>query len=255
MRYIDIHCHLNLPEYDTDIDEVISRVQKEDVGIINVGIDALTTKRGIELANKNSNMWATSAIHPSNTNEGCDMDIIKKLGQDKKVVAIGECGLDYLRSREEDIPKQKEIFLKHIEIANELGKPLMLHIRNGKNNKDAYKDSIDILKKYSKVNANFHFFAGTLDDLKSILEIGCSVSFTGVITFTKDYDNLVRYTPIDRINSETDSPYVAPIPHRGKRNEPSFVKEVAHKIADIREEPREDIKKSLVDNAKRMFSI
>ncbi len=255
MKYIDIHCHLNFPEYDADRAEVISRAQKEDVGIINVGTDVLMSERAIELAEENKNMWATVAIHPNHTTEDFNFSKIEKLAENPKVVAIGECGLDYFRSSSESISKQKEYFEKHILLANKVNKPLMLHVRNGKTGPNAYLDALDILKNLAKVKFNFHFFAGSVEDLKAILDAGGSVSFTGVLTFARDYDAVVKYVPIDRIMSETDAPYVSPAPHRGKRNEPLFIKEISHTIAKIRGESEDTVLPLLVDNARKMFGI
>ncbi len=255
MKYIDIHCHLNFPEYDSDREIVIGRALKEDVGIINVGTDIPMSEKAVELAHKYENMWATVAIHPTHTKEKFDFDVLKKLAGDPKVVAIGECGLDYLRSEPEEIERQREVFIQHIELANQVNKPLMLHIRNGKDNNGVYKEAVDILKKYAKVRSNFHFFAGTMDDLKLILDINATVSFTGVVTFVHDYDEVVKYVPRDRIMSETDAPFVAPVPNRGKRNEPLFIKDIVETLAKIRGENTEKLGMQIIDNARNMFGI
>ena len=182
-------------------------------------------------------------------------------------MGIGECGLDYFHLESEEIAgkiekqieKQKEVFIKHIELANNLNKPLMLHIRNGKKNDSShnsvYEIAVNILKKYAKVRANFHFFAGSISDLKKIIEINATVSFTGALTFTHDYDDLVKSAPISSIMSETDAPYVSPIPYRGKRNEPLFVKEVVKVIAYIKGESMAEIGSQIIDNAREMFRI
>ncbi len=264
MKYIDIHCHINFPDYDSDLDQVIDRAKKDEIGIIIVGTDIESSKKAVEIAIKYENIysdiWATVAIHPDHAKDGFDFSIIEDLAKNKKVIGIGECGLDYLHSKEEEIDKQKEIFIKHIELANRLDKPLMLHIRNSKNNNSntalfAYGVAIDILKKYSKVRSNFHFFAGNMDDLKNVLAIDATVSLTGVLTFTRDYDEIVKNVPNTHIMSETDAPYVSPIPYRGKRNEPSFVKEVVKAIASIKGEGMEKTGLQTVDNARKMFRI
>jgi TatD DNase family protein len=244
MKYIDIHCHLNFPEYDADREEVIKRAQTAEIGIINVGTDIPMSEKAVELAHKYENMWATVAIHPTSTKEAFDFSVLEKLAEDPKVVAIGECGLDYFRSLPKDIARQREVFLEHIELANKVNKPLMLHIRNGKENLGVYKEAAELLKKHSKVRANFHFFAGTIEDLKLILDINGTVSFTGVVTFVRSYDEIVKYVPADRIMSETDAPFVAPAPHRGKRNEPLFIKEIVASLSS-----------QIIDNAHKMFGI
>ena len=255
MKYIDIHCHLNFPEYDKDREEVIARAQKEEIGIINVGVDFLSSKNSIELAESYENIWACVGTHPIDSKGSSALGKFKELAKHPKVVAIGECGLDYFHSKPEDIDKQKEIFIQHILLANELDKPLMLHVRNGKDNINAYKDAVEIMKKHAKVRGNFHFFAGNMEDFKMILDINCTVSFTGVVTFARDYDAVIKYAPIDRIMTETDAPYVSPAPYRGKRNEPLFIKEISHALANIKGLPIEQVPSQFVDNARKMFRI
>ena len=259
-KYIDIHAHLNFDDYNADRTEVIKRANDLEVAIINVGTDYTSSKWAVELAEANENMWATVGIHPT---ENVDFDYakFKELAKHPKVVAIGECGLDYFHSKAEEIPKQKKIFEEHIALANEVGKPLMLHIRNSKlaggksEYGNAFLDAIEILEAGANVKFDFHFFAGTKEDLEIILEMGGSVSFTGVLTFTNDYDELVKNVPLDRMMTETDCPFVAPKPYRGKRNEPSYVVEIAHSIARIRGEDEKIMAKKLVENAVNFFGL
>ena len=133
----------------------------------------------------------------------------------------------------------------------------MLHIRNNPKDKthDAYMDSLELLKKYAKVRGDVHFFAGDWDIAKMFLDFGFTLSFTGVITFTHDYDEVIKNTPLDMIMSETDAPYVAPVPYRGKRNEPLYVREVVKKIAEIKNLTEEEVAKAIIENARRVFSI
>jgi TatD DNase family protein len=190
------------------------------------------------------------------------------LAKHPKVVAIGECGLDYFswtpgvhESEIDEIKKvQKKVFEEQIELSLKVGKPLMLHIRSSKGSQDAYNDGLEILESYAKkygdkLRGNAHFFAGHLEILKRFLALGFTVSFTGVLTFTHDYDELVRYAPLNMIMSETDAPYVAPVPHRGKRNSPLFVPEIVSAIASIRSADSVLVKKTLVENAMRNFKI
>ncbi len=255
MKYIDIHCHLQFHEYDADREEVIARAHKEEIGIINVGTDVAMSEKAVMLAHTYKNMWATVAIHPSHTKDPFDFASLEKLAQDPKVVAIGECGLDYFRSEPEDIERQRVVFIQHIELANMVNKPLMLHIRNGKDNPHVYKEAVEMLKKHAKVRSNFHFFAGNIEDLKMILDLNCTVSFTGVVTFARSYDEVIKYVPIDRIMSETDAPFVAPAPYRGKRNEPLFIKEIVSSLASVRDETLEKLSSHIIDNARKMFGI
>jgi TatD DNase family protein len=299
IRYIDIHGHVNFPEYDADREEVIKRAAETGVGMITVGTDIESSKRAILLAETHDNMWATVGIHPTEISndmplaaaregnlsrrvseeggekvyrsekaaeETSEFQDLRRLALHPKIVAIGECGLDYFHCEESDIPAQIEVFEQQIAIANEIKKPLMLHVRNGppgrqagkrknKHGGNAYKDTLDILKKSAKVPFNFHFFAGSTEDMKNIIEVGGTLSFTGVLTFTHDYDEIVKSAPLEKIMSETDCPYVSPVPHRGKRNEPVFVIEVVKAIAKIRGEDEEKVRMVLLENARKFFSL
>jgi TatD DNase family protein len=273
-RYIDIHGHVNFPEYDHDREEVIQRAHDGCVAMITVGTDAKTSESALKLAEKYDNMWAVVGIHPTEAKGSSEIDhnqineefeVIEKLATHPKVVAIGECGLDYFHSKPEDISAQRELFERHIELAQKVNKPLMLHVRNGKlagstsDIGNAYHDALQILKKYPHIRANFHFFAGSKDDLKNIIDRGYSVSFTGVVSFTSDYNELISSVPVTQIMSETDCPFVAPKPYRGTRNEPSYVVETVKAIAKIRvtkDQVTEDtVSQRLFENAKHFFGI
>lgn len=277
-KYIDIHSHVNFTAFDADREEVIGRALEGDTWMINVGTQIDTSKSAVALANKyEEGVYAVIGLHPIHTGasyhdekelgegnkeftsrgEVFNKEAYRELLRDPKVVAIGECGLDYYRCDAESIAKQKEAFVAQIELADEFGKPLMLHIRNNPKDKklNAYSDVLDLLKKFPNMKGDVHFFAGTWEDAKKFLDIGFTLSFTGVVTFTKDYDEVIRNTPLDRIMSETDSPYVAPVPHRGKRNEPIYVREIVKKIAEIKNLPEEEVAKAIIANAKRLFKI
>lgn len=277
-KYIDIHCHTNFKAFDEDRDAVIRRALDADTWMINVGTQYDTSKKAVEMTNDyKEGVYATIGLHPIHTgvsyhdkdelgSEGqefvsrgeiFDKEKYRELTKLGKVVAIGECGLDYYRCTEDSIEKQKIAFISQIELASEIGKPLMLHVRNNSKNKnvDAYKDTLELLKKYSKVKGNMHFFAGSREIAKEFIDFGFTISFTGVITFTHDYDDVIRDTPLNMIMSETDAPYVAPVPHRGHRNEPSYVKEIVKKIAEIKDLSQEEVSEAIVSNAKRIFKI
>ena len=275
MKYIDIHCHLNFSAYDNDKEETVRRSHEADIGMIVIGTQRDTSKKAVELAKNHAGVWAAVGLHPIHTSKSHhdeqelgeggkvftsrgeipDIDFYETLARHPKTIAIGECGLDYFRSDPEDIEKQRKVFLQHIDLANKVNKPLMLHVRNGKDNSHAYKEAVDMLKKHTKVRSNFHFFAGTTEDLKLIFDINGTVSFTGVVTFARSYDEVIKYVPIDRIMSEIDAPFVAPIPYRGKRNEPLFIKEIVASLASIRGETVEKLSSQIIDNARKMFGI
>lgn len=255
MKYIDIHCHLDSEDYDADREEVLARMKKEDISTITIGTDFQSSKRAVEIAEANENVWATIGVHPEGQRGDFNNEKFEDLIKSPKVVGIGECGLDYFRlseNVEEQKDKQKELFIQQIEFAIKHNKPLMLHCR------EAYDDALDILESYQKnyrekLRGNAHFFAGNLEQAKRFLDLGFTMSFTGVITFTHDYDEVIKYLPQDSIMSETDAPLVAPVPFRGKRNEPVYVIEVVKKMAEIRGESFEDLNGAILKTAKRIF--
>ncbi len=270
MKFIDVHSHVQFAAYDADRAEVMERAKTSDTAMINVGTQADTSKAAIELAHQYPDFaWATVALHPVHTSksyhdkkeigeggeeftsrgEVFDYDYYKKLGQDEKVVGIGECGLDYYRLTEETKKKQHETFVQHIELANELGKPLMLHIRQ------AYEDALTLLKAHAKVRGDVHFFAGDWDIAKQFLDLGFTLSFTGVITFADQYDDVVKNTPLDMILTETDAPYITPEPLRGRRNEPINVALVVKRIAELKNLPLEEVQDAILANARRVFGL
>jgi TatD DNase family protein len=256
---IDTHAHLNFPEFN-DTEEVIQRASEAGVDkIINVGSDLENSKRAIELASKYPKLYATVGIHPSDgekTNLGSDFTCeLKKIAQDKKVVAIGESGLDYSRLSENvvsDKEYQKKLFTSHIEVALELNFPIIIHSR------DADDDILGILSKYKgQIKGVMHCFTGNWDFAKKVLDLGLLISFTGIITFPNaaSLREVVEKIPFDKFMVETDSPLLAPQSHRGERNEPAFVVEVAKKIAEIKKIGLLEIEKATTQNAEAFFNL
>lgn len=203
-----------------------------------------------------------------------DKEKYRKLFKIGKVVGIGECGLDYYHLNEDSIEKQKKAFIDQIELANELNLPLMLHVRNNPKDKthNAYFDVYELIKKYSKsfdeslevrlpkIKGVSHFFAGSVEDMKRFIEIGICISFAGPITYKPkkeicDYEAVIKETPLDMIMADTDSPYVAPVPYRGKRNEPIYVKEIIKKIAEIKGLEENELTDIIISNIKKVFKI
>ena len=284
-KYIDAHAHVNFAAFDADRDAAVKRALESDVWFMNVGTQQDTSRNAIELAEKyGKGVYAIIGLHPIHTGksfhdskelgddskgftsrgEVFDMGIYREMAKHPKVVAIGECGLDYyshdinvrIDVTDANIKKQEETFRKHIELAIEVGKPLMFHVRNG-GGRSAYRDVLAILKSYSstKLRGVFHCFVGSFEEAREILDCGFFLSFTGVITFARDYDEAVKNAPLDRIMSDTDCPYLAPVPYRGKRNEPLYVQEIVKKIAEIRGEDFETVRTELVKNARGFFKI
>jgi TatD DNase family protein len=254
-EYIDIHCHLDDAQYESDRLEVLSRLTEQNIWAITIGTDIQSSAEAIKIANGNDSIFAIVGMHPRHE-EKFDEKAFSQFSLEKKVVGIGECGLDYFKLDESrvDIEKKRqlELFEFQIELAVKNNLPLMLHCR------DAYSDVVEILESKNKeygegLWGNAHFFAGNVEIARRLWNIGFSTSFTGVITFARNYDEIIKIAPLELIMSETDAPYVAPVPMRGKRNEPSNVKEVVKVIAEIRSESDEVVKMAMVRNALRIF--
>lgn len=282
-KYIDIHAHVNFKVFEEDHEAVIRRALDNDTWFFNVGTQIDTSRAAIKMAHRyDEGVYAVIGLHPIHTEssfhdeeelgpetqefnsrgEIFDKNIYRELLKDPKVVAIGECGLDYYHLDPVSIEKQKKAFIEQIELAEEMEKPLMLHIRNNPKDKNhnAYFDTCEILKKFPKVKGVSHFFAGSVEDMKRFVELGFYISFAGPITYKPnieicDYQKVILETPLDRILTDTDSPYVAPVPHRGKRNEPSYVIEIVKKIAEVKGLPIEEVAKAIVKNAQKLFDI
>lgn len=249
--------------------------------MINIGTKESTSTRAVELALADESLYAIVGLHPIQTvpqmhdedeiglggapfaskGEVFDTAFCRNLVQqgDGKVVGIGECGFDYYHTDPSTYITQEIAFIEQIKLANELQLPLMIHTRGPKpgesspTGRSVYADVHAILKQYAKVPFNVHFYAGTYDETTAFFDIGGTISFTGVITFAKVYEDIVRNVPLDRIHAETDCPYVAPLPYRGKRCEPWMVTEVYKKIAQIRGEDEEMVRQQLVQNFNNFY--
>lgn len=263
VRYIDTHCHLQFEQYAQDRETIIERMKEEGIAAIVVGTDLETSKEAVELVEKYEHLYAAVGLHPSSIEQEQFNDAeYRALATHPKVVAIGECGLDYFRLEEmsdEVKNKQKELLQKHIALAVGLDKPLVIHVRPSKGTIDAYHDLIEILKEakkeYPKLRGDIHFFAGGLTEAEAFFTLDFTISFTAVITFARDYDDIVKEVPLENILSETDAPYVAPLERRGERNDPLAVTSVTAKIAEIRGEDVEVVRTTLLDNARRLFAL
>jgi len=257
-KFFDIHSHINDEKFDGDIVDVVKRMDSEDVWTIVVGTDRRSSQLAAQISCFYDNIFSSIGIHPTdNTAEHFNEPYFDELAESDNVVAVGECGLDYFRAKdesEEEKRRQKKLFEKQLEFAIKINRPLMIHCRN------AHSDMLDILNSKKKehgdlLRGNIHFFSEDTETAKKYFDLGFAISFTGVLTFTNDYDEVVEYSPFDKIMSETDSPYVSPVPHRGERNEPVYVKEVVKRIADIKNEEYIKVEKAMVSNAFRVFNI
>ncbi len=260
--YWDIHSHVQGKEYEEDRDELLAALAAQGVGTIAVGVHEESSRAASALAHTHKNVFAAVGQHPTDTREHFDAKSFSLLAAEPRVVAIGECGLDYFRT--DDITaarrRQTPLFEAHIDLAARTRKPLMVHARPSRGTYDAYHEIIDILRSAKRtygdaLTGNIHFFVGGVDEARAFFDLNFTVSFTAVITFARDYDDAIRFAPRDRILTETDSPYMAPAARRGQRNDPWAVQDVMREIALIRGEEEETVRRATVANAQRVFHI
>lgn len=276
---IDTHTHLNFSAYKDDLEEVVDRIAKEDIKVINVGSQFSTSKRAIEIAEKYpNNCYAAVGLHPIHLfstevdeseisfisrEEDFKNDAYEELAKNSKVVAIGEMGIDYFHVPE-DVPKnefenkQRWTFLKGIQLAKKLSLPLIMHCRGSNDNiAKAYDDMLAVLKEANYNNGVVHCFTADWDIAKKFLDNGFMISFTGIITYpkTNKLAEVVKKIPLDRMMVETDAPYLAPQMVRGKRNEPMYVRYVADKVAEIKKISYDEIAEATTNNANQFFKL
>ncbi len=279
MLIVDTHAHLNFPHYDDDRDDVIRRALKAGISMINVGCDYNSSSLAVLLAKKYPNgLFAAVGLHPTNVLVGdaleadansehekeiFDFREYKELvAQSDKVVAIGETGLDYYRlpqEAEEIIGAQKDTFRHHLSLAEGAGLPVIIHVRDKNNSLRAHKDAIKILEEWGKEHGSFggviHSFSGNAEQARKYRSLGFKIAFNGIITFSRDYDAVIEDTPLQDILLETDCPFLTPEPHRGKRNEPSYIIEVAKKVAELKNISYKEVSETTSKNAKMLFSL
>jgi TatD DNase family protein len=253
--FIDTHAHLFYPNFEKDVEEVINRAKHAGIDFIIVpSTDIETAKKAILLSEKYDFIYCAVGVHPHDSKDWNDsiLNEIESLSNHEKVVAIGEIGLDYYYDYS---PKEKQIeaFKHQIELALKINKPIIVH------NREADKDVMDIVRSYSStgLKAQFHCFSGSLEDAKELVRMNHFISFTGNITFKKSeaLRNVVAALSMESILLETDSPFLTPEPHRGKRNEPIFVKYIAEKLAEIHRLSVEDISRYTSFNVFKIFGI
>lgn len=276
--FIDTHAHINFSDFKEDGDKVIKRSLDNYTWMILVGSELKSSRRALDYANKyEKGVYASVGLHPININyqessesqragekEHFNLETYENLAKLAKVVAIGEIGLDYYRldpdiDKEKQKNKQKDVFLKQLFLARQLNLPVIIHCRQ------AHDDVLTILRDFKQDNPNLfldnkpwgvmHCFSGDEDLAWQYFSLGLLISFTGLITFSKTWDDLIRKVPLDKIMIETDAPFMTPEPYRGERNEPMLVQYVANRIAEIRSVPLERIAEITTNNAKRLFSI
>jgi len=261
---IDTHAHLNFSDYDKDRDKVIKKCLDNNVWMINVGTDYESSKKAIEISEKcPQGVFASVGMHPENIGkEIFNYKKYKTLSDSKKVIAVGEIGLDYWnhpKTKKKEVEfkeKQKELFLEQLKLAEELNLPMIFHCRLAHD--DLLDDLLEILDaKYkiqnTKLRGVVHCFTGNLEQTKKYLDMGFYLGFTGII-FKLNLDEIIRKTPLDRILVETDCPFLSPLAEI-KRNEPLFVKYIAEKIAKLKNITFEEVAEKTSENAKRLFNL
>ena len=254
MEFFDSHAHYNDEKFKEDRDILIKSIYKEGVTkIVNAGYSLKSSKQAIEIAQNYDFMYVTVGISPNDIDEFKkeDLNDIEKLAKNKKVIAIGEIGLDY-HWNTENKELQKQVFISQIQIANKLNLPIVIHTR------EAIYDTLEILKN-NKCNKNgvFHCCPLNVDLVREGLKLGYYISFAGPITFknSKNAEEIIKMVPLEKILIETDSPYLSPEPLRGKRNDSRNVKYMAQKIADIKGMPIEKIAENTYKNAKEILCL
>ncbi|MAF20639.1 MAG: hydrolase TatD [Parcubacteria group bacterium] len=276
---IDTHAHINFNGYKDDGGKIINRALEHGVWVINVGAQYSSSVRAVKYANKyEQGVYAIVGLHPSHviSNENPDSEDVgkrefeefnqgkyRKLLEDKKTVALGEIGLDYYdKITDQEKEKQQQAFLEQLELAQQMNKPVAIHCRK------AYEDLIGLLTMFNSGCAScphacapaglkgvVHCFVGRWAQAEKLLAMDFYLSFTGLITYVHDYDKVIEKAPLENILIETDSPYLAPEPHRGKRNEPLYVKYVAQRIAQIKKIKFAKVAEQTTKNAKELFGI
>lgn len=278
-QLFDTHAHVNFNAFREDADEALLRALDAGISVVNVGSQLSTSRRAVDYARKyeGSPVYAAVGLHPiqlrkrsfehrddegdwelpateiKTVGEEFEYDAYLGLARDPHVVAIGEVGLDYHHFEEgDDIgamkEEQKRVLREFVRLANEVGKPMIIHCW------DAYDDLLELFDEVTPDRSGvIHSFIGSHKTAKKFLERGWMIGINGIATYSDSYDRLIRETPLDRIVVETDCPYLAPGPHKGERNEPSFVGLVAEKIADVKGFPFAEVAEATTENARRIF--
>lgn len=249
--YFDSHAHLDDPRFDADRDEIFAALAEQGP-VMNVGCDLASSERSVALAQKYPFVYASVGSHPDDADhvDGKLLDAYRRLCAEKKVRAIGEIGLDY---HYEDVPRAQQIiaFEQQLELAEALKLPVIVHER------EAHGDAMDIVMRHPDVRGVFHCFSGSKEMALWLVDRGWYIGFTGVLTFknARRAVEAAQALPLDRILIETDCPYMAPEPYRGRRNDSRFVPLVAAKLAELRGLTQQEAGEITAENAKRLYGI
>jgi TatD DNase family protein len=278
LTYIDTHCHVHFDVFKNDVADVLIRAREAGVGMVVVGTLQKTSREAALFAREHENVWAAVGLHPNNIHfivpsddegsgrEDFDYNFYLDLARAPEVVAIGETGMDAYRipdgfEREEVLKEQERVFRLHLDLCEELGKPVIIHVR------DAHEEVTRVLAEYVSAGkltrrGIMHCFTGTPEQARAYVELGMYISIPGIITFPpkkgETENSLVaalRVVPRDRLLVETDSPYLAPVPHRGVRNEPAYVVSTAEKVAEFLGMDPGECAEMLIANARRVYAL
>jgi len=262
---IDTHCHLGFKAFDDSWRDVIQRAREKNISMITVGAAKETSEKALTIAQQEDGVFASLGTHPTHVeDEEFDVAWFSKHAKDQKVVAMGETGVDHYHldeARKGEILEKQDILLKqHLQIARDNDLPVILHTRDGKTESTgaAYQHLYRVVTEFGYTRGVAHCFGGDWNTARKLLDAGLLISFTGIVTFknaSEELREVVRNIPVDRFMIETDSPYLAPEPMRGRQNEPSFVEHVAREIARLRGAPYGDIVEATTENAKGFFGV
>jgi len=253
MMLFDTHAHLTDKKFDGDRQAIIASFSENNLaGMIEAATDIENAKEAIKLAENNAHIYAAAGIHPHDASgaSGDYLIALERLLKKDKVVALGEIGLDFHYDfSPRDI--QQRVFYDQLSLAKEMDMPVILHMR------EATKPMMDIIRKFSGLNGVMHCFSGSKETARECVDLGLYLSFTGTLTFpnAKNVKEAFMVVPQDRVMAETDCPYLSPVPMRGKRNEPKYVKYVLEKMAELKDIPFDTMAKANIENAKRLFGV
>lgn len=250
----DTHAHYDAEQFDVDRDEVLAGLPGRGVGlVVNPGCDLASSQKAVAIAERYPFVYAAVGYHPENCGpyEDSHLDVLRQMAAHPKVVAVGEIGLDYYWEENPPRELQKKVFRAQLALAEELGLPVIVHDR------EAHGDSLAIVKEFPNVRGVFHCYSGSVEMAKELVRLGWMLSFTGVLTYknARKAVEVAQAIPIERLMIETDSPYMAPVPHRGKRNDSGYVVHTCERLAELKGISAEECARVTMENGRRFFHI
>ena len=250
----DTHAHYDDERFDGDREALLAGMPEKNVGlIVNPGCDVASSRTAVALAESFDFVYAAVGIHPENCGdfEPGMIDRLRQMAKNPRVVAIGEIGLDYYWAENPPRELQQEVLRRQLRLAEELGLPVIIHDR------DAHGDTLEMVREFPQVRGVFHCFAGSVEMARELIKMGWMLSFNGAVTFknAKKAPEVIAAVPLEKLMIETDAPYLTPVPHRGERNDSSYVRLVAEKIAQIKGLTPEEVEKATWENGRRFFGV